>query len=373
MKQKKILFLIQLPPPVHGASLRNKFIAESKMINDAFNIKLVPMRFAKDLQDLEKLNLQKLFRMFLFSFRLVKILLSYRPKLIYFTLSPVGSAFYRDALYVSILKLFNSDLLYHLRVLGVKESAKGFKKLLYKFVFRNASVICLSKTAAIDIKPIHNDKIYIVNDGIEDPVSHYGLHLKEKQNTKTKTILFLSNFYKSKGLFILLEATKILLKKRKDFRVHLVGAETAEVPINHLKKFVLREELQDIIIIKTGKYEKEKYLEYLNADIFAFPTYYPKENFPGVVLEAMACQLPIVSTNFASVPEMIDDGENGLLVETLNPEHLAIKLDILLNDENMRNRLGQAAREKFCKNYREEIYEKNMFICFNDVISNLVI
>ena len=75
------------------------------------------------------------------------------------------------------------------------------------------------------------------------------------------------------------------------------------------------------------------------------------DNLPTVIMEAMACGVPVVSTRIAGVPEMIRDGEDGLLVEPRSPEQLAGALAKLLADAPLRERLGaagkNAAREKF--------------------------
>jgi colanic acid/amylovoran biosynthesis glycosyltransferase len=70
-----------------------------------------------------------------------------------------------------------------------------------------------------------------------------------------------------------------------------------------------------------------------------------KEGIPGSVVEAMACGLPVVSTYHAGVPEMIHDGEDGLLVEELDLAGLAAALGRLIEDRSLRERLGRAAAE----------------------------
>ena len=57
----KILFLAQLPPPVHGASQRNLSIAESKLINEKFDLIIIPLRFSKTIKQLGKASFKKFF------------------------------------------------------------------------------------------------------------------------------------------------------------------------------------------------------------------------------------------------------------------------------------------------------------------------
>jgi glycosyltransferase involved in cell wall biosynthesis len=81
---------------------------------------------------------------------------------------------------------------------------------------------------------------------------------------------------------------------------------------------------------------------YAAAAIFCLPS--RSEGLPAVLIEAMACALPVVATRIDAVPELISDGENGLLVEPDDPEALRAALDRLCADSELRARLGSAAR-----------------------------
>jgi len=86
--------------------------------------------------------------------------------------------------------------------------------------------------------------------------------------------------------------------------------------------------------------------EYRRADIFAQPSVTAdgeKEGIPGTVVEAMACGLPVVSTYHAGIPELISDGEDGLLVPEGDLTELSAALGSLIEDRSLRERLGRAA------------------------------
>jgi glycosyltransferase involved in cell wall biosynthesis len=78
------------------------------------------------------------------------------------------------------------------------------------------------------------------------------------------------------------------------------------------------------------------------ADIFVFPTIWGTEGFGMVAAEAMACGVPVVASRIAAIPEVVLDGETGLLVEPGDPVDLASKLRLLLSDPEQRRRLGIA-------------------------------
>ena len=72
---------------------------------------------------------------------------------------------------------------------------------------------------------------------------------------------------------------------------------------------------------------------------------------PTVLLEAQACGVPIVSTYHADIPEVVLDGESGFLVPERNPEAIAIKLNHLIVNHELRMRMGKCGRRHIEENY----------------------
>jgi alpha-maltose-1-phosphate synthase len=81
---------------------------------------------------------------------------------------------------------------------------------------------------------------------------------------------------------------------------------------------------------------------YRHSEVFVLPTYY--EAFPKVVVEAMACGLPVVATRTGGIPELVDDGKTGFLVPFGSPEMISEKLISLLGDESLRASMGLRGR-----------------------------
>jgi len=366
MPKSKLLFLVQLPPPVHGAALRNKFITYNELLNKSFNIEVLPLRFARDMQDLEKISFTKLFILVKFMLSLTRKLFLFKPDIVYFTLTPTGKTFYRDVLIVAWIKLFSKKLVYHLRVLGIKEYKGGLRVLLYKYVFRHSTVISLSYIAARDLDAVHTGKLLVVNNGIEDPVLQYNLKLPVPQNKKIKNILFLSNLFISKGILDVVEAIALLKQKREDFHLNIVGKETRELSYKELEKIIETKGLRSLVTVKKALYGADKFKEYLQADIFVFPTYYPKESFPGVIIEAMSCQLPIVATKAASIPEMVDP-ETGILVNKRDIASIALQLERLLQNPKLRADMGIKARRRYLTKFSLKSFEKRMLNTFQQL------
>jgi glycosyltransferase involved in cell wall biosynthesis len=79
-------------------------------------------------------------------------------------------------------------------------------------------------------------------------------------------------------------------------------------------------------------------------DIFVLPSNW--EGLPNAVLEAMAAGLPVVATRVGGVPEVVVEGQTGILVPPRDPNALADALLTLLRDPNLRRRMGQAGRQR---------------------------
>jgi glycosyltransferase involved in cell wall biosynthesis len=363
MKKKKILFMIQIPPPVHGAALRNLSLYESKLLHDNFNIRLAPLAFADSIYSIGKFSLKKLFKSFQYAFKLIGTLFSFKPDVAYFTITPSGGAFFRDCLFAFILKIFRVRIIYHLRGLGVKQGFQKniFSKLFYRFAFRNTHVICLGAVQIDDIKGLPYKKYYIVPNGIKTEIDP----LSEPTNKNGKPhLLFLSNFIKTKGVFEFLEALKGLKQQRLNFEALFVG-EDYDITAEKIKEQVEKYGLSDNVKVLGPLYRSEKFKAILECDIFVLPTYF--ELFPGVVLEAMQCGKAIITTRTGAIPEIIDTGVNGILVEPGNIEQLTEKIKYLIEHPGQVRTFGKKAKEKFNNQYTLNIFEERMRSVFNEI------
>jgi glycosyltransferase involved in cell wall biosynthesis len=85
------------------------------------------------------------------------------------------------------------------------------------------------------------------------------------------------------------------------------------------------------------------------ADVFCLPSF--DEGVPVVLMEAMACGIPVVTTRIAGIPELVDDGVNGVLVPPGRADLLAAALEALLNDPETCRRLGAAGRETVVREF----------------------
>ena len=357
----KVLFFLKTPPPITGATLMNERISKSDLLFKKYHIKNIDISYSDSIKNLGRFQISKGIKFFKYFFLLTKELLFFKPDLIYFQISTTGISFVRDSLYVFMMKLFNKKIVFHLRSKGIKRAIKNkFVNNYYKF--KNVYCICLSDILVEEVEEICNKKIFVVNNGI--PITNTdSLNVSRIENN----ILFLSNIMKEKGIFDFLDALEILLKKRIDFRGTIVGEE-GDISKELLLSEIKMRKLDDYIKYIGPKYSNDKFKEYLKSDIFVFPTYYKAETFGGVIIEAMQFKLPVISTNIASVPYIIDNGVTGYIVEKNQPNEIADRLRYLINNKDEKIKMGLAGYRKFLDRYTFDKFELNMDNVFKTIL-----
>lgn len=353
----RILFILHLPPPIHGAAMMGKYIQESELINSSFDCFCINLATAGSLSDIGHVSLEKLLKYLLLLRYISHVVKEIRPELVYITPNAGGKAFFKDFIVVQMLKSMGCKIIAHYHNKGVSAyQSKWIYNFLYKRFFSNLKVILLAENLYKDIaKYVKREDVYICPNGIPSSCKE---EMEARRNNVIPHLLFLSNLLISKGVIVLLDALKILKEKEYTFVCQFIGGETAEINAVQFFEEVNKRELSDLVTYVGRKVREEKETFFRQADIFVFPTYY--ETFGLVNLEAMEYKLPVISTNEGGIPDIVKDGENGLICEKQNPVSLADCIAKLLDDEELRVKMGSAGHEKFCREFTLDKFENRM-------------
>lgn len=108
------------------------------------------------------------------------------------------------------------------------------------------------------------------------------------------------------------------------------------------------------------KYGKDKTVYLGNDDALVFPTYYHNETFGLVNLEAMEHKLPVIATDEGGIPDVVKNGENGLLCKKRDADSLASSIAILCDDEKLRQAMGEDGYRKFKENFTLQAFENKI-------------
>ena len=364
----RILFILHLPPPVHGAALVGSAIRESTLVNDTFDTRYINLSSSVSLEQVGRFSFGKVRTVFRLLSEVRRTLREWKPDLVYMTPSSTMPGLLKDALTARLVRRKGCKALLHFHNKGVAARQNRFvDDRLYRMLFRDAFVILLSRLLYPDIrKYVPEERVSYCPNGVSVPALDFSTALEMTGKTPPSAplemtrILFLSNMIRSKGVSVLVDACRMLKERGIAFRCSLVGALSADYPGDSLVTEIWEKGLEGYVSYEGPRYGEEKWKAFSEADVFAFPTFYPDECFPLVVLEAMGAGLPVVTTTEGALPEMVREGEDGFLCPKQDPEALADALARLLSDPALRARMGESGRARYESLFTLERFERNI-------------
>ncbi|MCX6813425.1 MAG: glycosyltransferase family 4 protein [Candidatus Azambacteria bacterium] len=137
-----------------------------------------------------------------------------------------------------------------------------------------------------------------------------------------------ANFYRNKGLKYLILAAQKLKNKGLDWQFVIIGEGPERSKIENLIK---KNNLENNVFLTGFIPDASECLKTFNLFVLSSV----KEGQPWVILEAMAAGVPIVATNIAGIPEMIENEKSGLLVEPADPEALSLAIEKMLTHPSL--------------------------------------
>ncbi|MDC3319267.1 glycosyltransferase family 4 protein [Flavobacteriaceae bacterium] len=354
----KILFVLHLPPPIHGSSMIGKYIKDSKIINTSFETNFINLSTSKTVDEIGKKPFVKVRRYFKILLQVIISLIKHNPKIVYLGINAKGIGFYKDFPIAILTKLFNKKLVLHYHNKGVQfKQHKLLDNILYRILFKNTKVILLSKRLYKDVsKYVKKEDVFICPNGIptSDDLKDSSLKVND-----IPQLLFLSNLIESKGVFILLGALKILNDNNVKFHCNFVGG-AGDISSEQLNQKINDLKLQNCVLYLGKKYDNDKHEIFKASNIFLLPTHYHNECFPLVLLETMMFSLPIISTSEGGIPDIVKDGETGFIVNKQNSNQLAEKIKWLIEHPEEASIMGKKGSTRFMKYFTLNIFEKKL-------------
>jgi glycosyltransferase involved in cell wall biosynthesis len=212
-------------------------------------------------------------------------------------------------------------------------------------------------------------KMYVVHSGLqEEPFVearsriHRCRELTETSGRRPTVITCVAHLKTVKNHRLLLEAAHRLAETRNDFLVCLVGAGPRQAYISRL---VRRYGLQDKIIMTGVRRDIPRILGL--SDIFVLQSRW--EGLPVSILEAMASGLPVVATRVGGIAELVADGRTGLLVPSGDVAALTSALARLLDDPDLRLRMGRAGHRRFRDHFEQQIMIDRMDFLYRRLVA----
>lgn len=210
---------------------------------------------------------------------------------------------------------------------------------------------------------LFNHKLFCIYHGLD--ASRY--QRRERDPHERPVLLAVGQLTKRKGLGYLLEACRVLVDKGYNIDCHIVGggplrptleAQTAELGLTEQVVFHGALPHDDVI---------ERFRQ---ADIFVLPAVEVpnggRDGIPNVILEAMAMEVPVISTDHSGIPEVVKHQVNGMLVPPRDTAQLVAALQHLLDNPDERERLGREGRRTVLKHFDVDRNARRLLEVFKD-------
>ena len=245
-------------------------------------------------------------------------------------------------------------------------------KIVLKVILSSVNTIIAPSEKYVDcsnILPGYRKKIVEISHGLNfDDVlntpSKDECRLKYNIDRNRLIVLYVSSLTEHKGADRLLEAIPEIVSKYPETQFIFVGGGNLK-KYNEIAKL---EKISDNVIFTGYVTEQEKYIYFKSADIFVFPSMNSHEVFPVVTLESAGFGLPIVVGKLKIFENRIIDGYNGLYFNSENPDSLSKVIIHLLENEELRLKLGTNARNVVFQKYTADKMAEETINVYNKLI-----
>lgn len=192
-----------------------------------------------------------------------------------------------------------------------------------------------------------SEKVILIHNGVNLDDFFSRDHAQQDLLGKTSNFLIgtIAERTKNKGLVFLLDAVPKIIK-RVSAQFCLIGWHEKKEEKDVLREKIMKLELENVVFL-ASKYPAALYLKAF--DIFVLPSL--KEGLPYVLLEAGMAGLPVVATRVGGIPDIIENGKSGILVDPASPDQLADAVIKLSKDKNLREQMGQELQKRIKQDF----------------------
>jgi glycosyltransferase involved in cell wall biosynthesis len=351
--RRRVLFIVPMPPPFAGVGQLSKDLIDSDLQTE-FDLEVLDLSKRRGIRvQTFKIETYSLFFAFLVWTRLVAKLISFRPQVTYIA-SSYDFSYLRNVMLMLTAKLFGTKVVCHFHG---RRSGPLFQP-------RRAIIETLLRLTAHSF-----DKIIFLSEGLKESLAPtFGAAKAEVipnfvdpgnfrppvgLTARPARLIFVGRLSDDKGIFDLIEAAALLYREGRLFFVDLLGVGETEEEEQIVHEFVDQSGVKDIVLFHGVKTDRAKADLLAAATVFVLPS--KLEIFPVALLEAYASGLPVVCSSVGAIPEIVREGENGLLIEPGDPVALAHQIRRILDDEQLRQAMGSANRLAAETLYRKEL------------------
>ncbi|MFZ5878867.1 MAG: glycosyltransferase family 4 protein [Chloroflexota bacterium] len=369
----KVLHVAPLPPPLGGMVTYARELLNSSL-SEKTDARVVRMDY------LQKENyagparvLVNFLNGIILLFVVIGSILSWRPHIVHVQTNS-GKGFFEKAFLILVAKLFGRRTFLHVHGGRFREfyyeSSAPVQRLI-RWCGDLPDIILVASPQMREtwrIIGVPDERVVQINNAVQMPPKniwddpHPQWKLRDGISLPI-TVLFLTRIVFAKGIIELLDAVKTLSASFPMLRLRIVGAESAESL--QVKEYLKTLNMDDRVTYVGFVTEEQKRSELLQADLYAFPTHVEDQSY--AVMEAMSYGLPCIASAVGGVPSLIGNGVNGVLIPPKNTEALVQALNMLIQNPDMRKKLGRAARSTVESEFTWDRSADEIFALYQEV------
>lgn len=209
-------------------------------------------------------------------------------------------------------------------------------------------------------------KVVIIRNGINLDSFHTGIDFKQKYAINCDFILFVGRFHKVKGIDVLLKAWSLLNDQNKIHNTKLVIMGVDFGFESEMFRIINELRIKDSVIVIRKPPREDVIAAYEACKFLVLPSRW--ELSPLTPLEGFAFKRPVISTKSHGIPHTITDGENALLVESEDYQHLSEAITRLLTDYKLNEKLGQAGYNLVQETCNSKTMAKNTLSMYEEIL-----
>lgn len=356
------------PPPYNGMSIANEFLLSA--LRDTVSVVHLDTADRRGLANVGKLEMMNVALAGVHGFRLVRLLLSRRPQIVYVPIAQAWLPFLRDCLFLIPARIARRRVIIHLHggyfQRFYQQTSKAMRAMIrYALGDARAAIVLWEGGRGLFDGIVPKEIIRVVPNGIPD---YFENETARRDDCPDPQLLYLGLLCATKGVLDLLRALDAVKDDYPGSRAIFAGEWASREEKLAAHRIIEDRGLESSVEFKGPVGLKQK-LELLRAaDMFVFPSSYPFEGHPYTILEAMAAGLPVISTTIGSIPDTVQDGISGFLVEPGDVGGLVDRMGRLLRDGSLRKRMGAEARKRFLHEYTFDRYATRIRAVFAEVL-----
>jgi glycosyltransferase involved in cell wall biosynthesis len=367
-----VLLVGPVPPPVHGVAVMTEALCSSLRGNGITYV-LVDTADRRGLANIGMLDWQNVALAIRHGVEFVWLLCSRRPKLVYVPIAQSAPGFLRDCLFLLPSRIARRKVVVHLHGSQFGDFYRRANiswRWFIRWVLSDVRyfIVLGESLRSIGCELVPQQRVVVIPNGVDEGHFTSRNQVVATQPLPELSVTYLGTLTRAKGYLDVLMAAPLVRRELPNVRFTVAGELLYADEAEETQRWIASSGIGDITRL-TGVLNRTEKAELLaTSDVFVFP---PRqaEGQPLVILEAMAAGLPVITTNRGAIAETVVDGVNGFIVPAADPEALAASIVLVLQDRELRGRMGRASRDRVLRNYRLRRWGDDMLRLFGETLA----